>query len=147
MPEYGIRGWTRSQVEQFKRAGYIMNGYLGEEGQYGYLAGSAGGVCTKAKKIKAENPLFKREELALLKQREAQNEGQTYDELQAQRTQQFKDFIAREQARKEAEHEAKMAAQRKTAKLTSKKSWRKNFKKFQKIRKNSKKIFRMKNGQ
>merc|ERR1711935_10712 len=119
-PEYGIRGWTKSQVEQFKRAGWIMNGYLGEEGQYGYLAGSAGGVQNKAKRIKAENPLFKREELALLKQREAQSDGQTYEELQVLRTRQFKEFIEREQARKEAEHEAKQAERRKHAKLTQK---------------------------
>lgn len=42
-----------------------MNGYLGEEGQFGYLAASAGGVRKSAKKIKAENPIFKREEIQL----------------------------------------------------------------------------------
>ena len=57
-PQYGVRGWTRSQIDQFKKAGYIMNGYLGEEGQFGYLAGSAGGVRKAAKKIKGTEISF-----------------------------------------------------------------------------------------
>ena len=72
-----------------------MNGYLGEEGQYGYLAGSAGGVRKAAAKIKAENPIFKREEIAMLKMREVQNDGQSFEDLQKQRTEQFKKFIER----------------------------------------------------
>ena len=56
-PEYGIRNWTKSQVENFKKAGYIMNGFLGEEGTFGYLAQSAGGVRKQAKYIKAANPV------------------------------------------------------------------------------------------
>ena len=35
-----------------------MNGYLGEEGQFGYLAGSAGGVRKAAKKIKGTEISF-----------------------------------------------------------------------------------------
>ena len=34
-----------------------MNGFLGEEGTFGYLAQSAGGVRKQAKYIKAANPV------------------------------------------------------------------------------------------
>ena len=57
-PEYGIRNWTKSQVEHFKKQGYVMNGYLGEEGTYGYLANNAGGVRRWATKIKQANPVI-----------------------------------------------------------------------------------------
>lgn len=34
-----------------------MNGFLGEEGTFGYLAQSAGGVRKQAKYIKSANPV------------------------------------------------------------------------------------------
>ena len=34
-----------------------MNGFLGEEGTFGYLAQSAGGVRKQAKYMKAANPV------------------------------------------------------------------------------------------
>lgn len=119
-PEYGIRDWTRSQVENFKKAGYIMNGFLGEEGTFGYLAQSAGGVRKHAKYMKAANPIFSRNELDMLN-RTTNKDGeklQDAEELEKTRIDQFKKFIERkqEEAQQEAdqkEKEMKILAKRK----------------------------------
>jgi len=119
-PEYGIRNWTKSQVENFKKAGYIMNGFLGEEGTFGYLAQSAGGVRKQAKYIKAANPIFTRNEIDMLNRTTDRNGEKLMDpeELEKTRVEQFKRFIERkqEQAQLEAdqkEEEMKILAKRK----------------------------------
>jgi len=110
-PEYGIRNWTRSQVENFKKAGYIMNGFLGEEGTFGYLAQSAGGVRKQAKYMKAANPIFSRAEIDMLN-RTTNKDGEKLmdpEELEKTRVEQFKRFIERknEAAQEEADQKLK----------------------------------------
>merc|ERR1711953_215132 len=95
-PEYGIRNWTKSQVEDFKRQGFIMNGYLGQEGTFGYLANNAGGVRRWATEIRQANPIFTPAELKMLDQL-TDADGQKHrhpDTLQKMRTEQFKKYVA-----------------------------------------------------
>jgi len=108
-PEYGIRNWTKSQVENFKKAGYIMNGFLGEEGTFGYLAQSAGGVRKQAKYIKAANPIFTRNEIDMLNRTTDRNGEKLMDpeELEKTRVEQFKRFIERKQEEAQLEADQK----------------------------------------
>jgi len=108
-PEYGIRNWTKSQVENFKKAGYIMNGFLGEEGTFGYLAQSAGGVRKQAKYMKAANPIFTRNEIEMLN-RTTDRYGEKLmdpEELEKTRVEQFKRFIERKQEEAQLEADQK----------------------------------------
>lgn len=121
-PEYGIRNWTKSQVENFKKAGYIMNGFLGEEGTFGYLAKSAGGVRKQAKYVKSVNPIFTQAEIEMLNRTTDKHGEKLMDpeELEKTRVEQFKRFIARKQEEIQLEAEQKEKDMKILAKRKSK---------------------------